>query len=123
MDSMEIKDLRCGNYFLDYAGRLCVVTPNTLTDMLTGGWSDASYIPITEEWLKQFGWENYGDSLEYWRHYDMISFEFLDQGPEYTLFDSGDLKVAFIKYVHQLQNLYFAITCRELQIDIAGHKI
>jgi len=69
-------------------------------------------IPLTEEWLLKFGFEikqgRFGN--EYWG--------------KINLYTSSDKKIVFcfdgylkgIKYVHQLQNLYFALTGNELTL-------
>ena len=50
-------------------------------------------IPLTEEWLLKFGFERtYNSQFRYFGHYIKI------------------------KYVHELQNLYFALTGQELTI-------
>lgn len=65
-------------------------------------------IPLTEEWLKKFGFELNMDSF-YVKDNNVIFFEeegvckFLLRGDTVT-----------IKNVHQLQNLYFALTNEEL---------
>ena len=75
----------------------------------------AKTIPLTEEWLKRFGFEKYnlnnftlswGGVLFYYR----ISDRSFRKG--YQVME----KICFteVKYVHQLQNLYFAITGEEL---------
>ena len=66
-------------------------------------------IPLTEEWLLKFGFEKYEfDHKEnQYRHKDrLIVFrdgKFVDYGSSVIL-----------EYVHQLQNLYFALTGEEL---------
>lgn len=68
-------------------------------------------IPLTEEWLVKFGFNNLNLNCSNYMfeliHNDMIGYRFSIEGqygyPE-------------IKYVHQLQNLYFALTGEELTI-------
>lgn len=71
-------------------------------------------IPLTEEWLLKFGLEEryvkneWSWHLNKWNSYTEIrktegGFKFLDGYPE-------------IKYVHQLQNIYFALTGEELML-------
>lgn len=67
-----------------------------------------SPIPLTEEWLLKFGFEKKRDFF----HLDYESFcIFLDKKGYYTHINCGNL---YIKHVHQLQNLYFALTGKEL---------
>jgi hypothetical protein len=68
---------------------------------------DLNGIPLTEEWLVTFGFE-YIEEYKWWE-IDWCNFT-IDLGGEY------EFEFAFhpIKYVHQLQNLYFALTGKEL---------
>ena len=67
-------------------------------------------IPLTEEWLLKFGFEKDSDGyLIYMK--SRIFIEFTTRGHyEISEYDTE------IKYVHQLQNLYFALTGNELEI-------
>jgi len=73
-------------------------------------------IPLTEEWLIKFGFfEKYKSCCNRW---NILSFTLLDNEDR-----NGDLQGVFIydyklevSYVHQLQNLYFALTNEELTI-------
>jgi len=69
-------------------------------------------IPLTEEWLLKFGFEN--TSRFEWCLRG-IKIHFYDSG-EFTLdyFGKEMLRKASGKYLHQLQNLYFALTRTEL---------
>jgi len=70
-------------------------------------------IPLTEEWLKRLGFEKDGPHWYWFSTKD----RFTDIGYSYSIeekiIEFHDLKVP-IKYVHQLQNLYFALTGKEL---------
>jgi hypothetical protein len=90
-------------------------------------------IPLTEEWLVKFGFEknedgNYDKSIE-----DSILFEIrigkdgafgafssIDTSVEgyFEFFDSA-LPTSIVKNIHQLQNLYFALTGEELTLNEA----
>jgi hypothetical protein len=81
--------------------------------------SDLSPIPLTEEWIKDY-WMNGGAviSLLTWEGSDFIHWTkedgvFLD-GESFD--NEGTVYLSHIKYVHQLQNLYFALTGEELTI-------
>ena len=66
-------------------------------------------IQLTEEWLLDFGFEK--DELGwFFKENDYCSFGLFFKDNEW-LFYISDTK---IKYVHQLQNLYFALTNNEL---------
>lgn len=66
-------------------------------------------IPLTEEWLIKFGFENsnMGFSADYSK--DNIELNFVN-----GLYEYGDY--CKIEYVHKLQNLYFALTGEELTL-------
>lgn len=76
-------------------------------------------IPLTEEWLLKFGFQaryTIGHSAQYYinenpvTHDWMLSILWLE-GDDCPFYKNGHHK---IKYVHQLQNLYFALTGEEL---------
>lgn len=73
-------------------------------------------IPLTEEWLVKFGIYTY-ESKEFlnkgvvYYSSDNVFYIYSGMGDE----DSYGFKIE-IKYVHQLQNLYFALTNEELII-------
>ena len=74
-------------------------------------------IPLTEEWLLKFGFEDITqlDNIDF-KEYRMINeYSFCVQFPcgvEAHCY-AGNYPIA-IKYLHQLQNLYFALTGKEL---------
>lgn len=72
-------------------------------------------IPLTEEWLLKFGFEkNYINIMELGVLFLYVS------GDEYSFApstrDDEEYFNVKIQYVHQLQNLYFALTNEELTI-------
>src|SRR6185437_2058321 len=80
--------------------------------------SDLHPIPLTEEWMRKMGFKSYsekGDSFAYWHIGDP---EDEETG---RLWSKGDIiHLEFpdveLQFVHQLQNLYFALTGEELTI-------
>jgi len=72
-------------------------------------------IPLTEEWLLKFGFEKIENN---WKvldlYFGIISWERL-AGTMFCL-EKESIFLPHIKYVHQLQNLYFALTGEELTI-------
>lgn len=81
-----------------------------------------SFIPITEEWLLKFGF-TYSDSPHY-REWNFINDKFYsykvvinDTTEEFRWFSKVIPNVDKVVYVHQLQNLYFALTQEELSIS------
>ena len=76
--------------------------------------SDLKPIPLTEEWLLKFGFE-----LDYESHWSSTQeFLLLEQlGDSYIKLCDGHFHDSIeMKFVHQLQNLYFALTGEELKI-------
>lgn len=81
--------------------------------------SDLEPIPITEEWLVRFGFEKINhltDGIIYKKDWLRITEHF-----------SMDWRGGYIKnapaYLHQLQNLYFALTGNELEIKPPPHTV
>lgn len=131
---MEVKELRLGNYvkFLDsdiYRQVLEIyknfigVSSQHKNFSLDVNLKDIEGIPLTEEWLINFGFIFYdktislnygGESMRYALLKDFILYFHGENG--YNL-ETGWRRTDFcIKYVHQLQNLYFAITGKELNL-------
>lgn len=78
---------------------------------------DIQPIPLTPEWLERCGFEKVtkGIGLSVLDGYVKISSLFT--GMPLTLdIDGNRMPLHGIKYLHQLQNLYFALTDEELQI-------
>jgi len=72
-------------------------------------------IPLTEEWLIKFGFKNIDTNEDggdnYW-YLDKTDF-MLDRS-----FQSLQMNTSFdLKYIHQLQNLHFALTGVELELS------
>jgi hypothetical protein len=72
-------------------------------------------IPLTEEWLLKFGFEKIkNNGIDYELHDCVISFE-----AEWMWISESKLnevRTLIPKHVHQLQNLYFALTGKELEL-------
>lgn len=69
-------------------------------------------IPLTEEWLLNFGAERYEFDNGQLNQYRISNRLFVFRDGFWT--DYGSSKS--LRYVHQLQNLYFALTGEELEI-------
>jgi hypothetical protein len=67
-------------------------------------------IPITKEWMEKLGF-TYNDLNGDSGHWQLLPFEILHGEEGY----SYDYKID-LKYIHQLQNLYFSLTGQELTI-------
>jgi hypothetical protein len=90
---------------------------------------DDYYIPLTEEWLLKFGFEKFGSAglVNRIGYYSISLIDSLSEHPSALQIWTGTAPVFHIsieeygysnniKYVHQLQNLYFALTGEELTV-------
>lgn len=77
-------------------------------------------IPLTEELLLKFGFEEYGDIHDNFMYKDWIWYSLNEKCLDIRRGESHPwtLIPLSIKYVHQLQNLYFALTGEELTIKL-----
>lgn len=84
---------------------------------------DVEPIPLTEEWLLKLGFKQCGYEMLSWKHETLLPSFDLD-GINWADFDEPDYQflnykvadeILRIDYVHQLQNLYFALTGEELK--------
>jgi hypothetical protein len=123
--TMEASDFRVRNYFMNDFGtvlQVCEVRMNHLeADNFNTQcrYKDEVFgIPLTEEWLLKFGFKKDEDIQKEWSYTLNIS------GGIVTLFHHNktaglifiDLASGLVQYVHQLQNLYFALKGEELEI-------
>ncbi len=132
-----IKELRLGNHitFND-----TYVTVNHLSKFVIG-WNETNVAPVdkqwfkpillTTDWLRKLGFTD-GDYKKGYIGIDykagMVTTDFTLTKPEVMgefqldycfQFDTGSIsKYIELKYVHQLQNLFFTITGKELTINI-----
>ena len=129
---MKTKDLRLGNlvykdgeiYQIESLGYHKSESPWQNLVHLASDDDDniCDYKPIllTKEWLLKFGFRKYNDFVGHWylKDYD---YSVINLHGKYTCFAcDGDIKYqlkANIRYVHQLQNLYFVLTGDELEIN------
>ena len=114
---MEAKELRIGNLYLNYGipsivdadfiGRLASIEKRGKIAI------DVSPIPITAEWLERFSFTSNG----FFRMKRTGRFLF-----EIPIDEKGlsvyfcDRVLAKIEYIHQLQNLFYALTGEELTL-------
>lgn len=132
---MKASDLRLGNYLIDEDGEIfkvcsiflnhplykdCVFGENNLVSCIY----TIKPISLTEEWLLKFGFIK-DDNGNYWidlqTHYlELVSsnehyYPVYVQVPEMSHEEEQRVSMNRIVYVHQLQNLYFALTGKELE--------
>ena len=120
---MKGSELRIGNYYMfaDYNGIVARKVREIKSNEfgLIGDYDGTNYeickpIRLTEEWLLKFGF--YKNDELFTIEWNEFSFSIFD-------FDNGKFAInnsfnyVDINYVHQLQNLYFALTGEELIIN------
>src|SRR5690554_1428404 len=115
---LRIEELRATNYVRDFEGKEGEVAE--LGNFSYFSWieEDWSGIPLTEEWLKRFGFVLTVDDLfgeySYWkkeREFPEPEFGMMvngEEGSSKLKFWCGAWSGNHIEYVHHLQNLYFA---------------
>lgn len=116
---MEAKELRLGNY-LNYRDKERILIVSNLgsfrfetvchnTGIIYGSDDASEYngIPLTEEWLLKFGFEKKTSSFV------IYPVSIKKQTKDAFFYTPASLH---LEYVHQLQNLYFALTGEELSI-------
>ena len=124
---IKANEVRVGN--LVYCDNVIIPAGLTVFELLFSGKKVLEPIPLTEEWMLKFGFERvsekwfcFKDRFYLLAHSHTIyhpveskyELKFLDlylksDGVQHAMIGS-------IKYVHQLQNLYFALTGEELTI-------
>ena len=123
---MKANELRIGNY-IKFHNTITKVEVFSIWDNLIQSdnfaerqLKDFEPILLTEEWLLKFGFSNReGFSYNEWFiGFNPITHDWMFDicwlvGHDYPFYRNGHFA---IKYVHQLQNLYFALTGEELTI-------
>ena len=122
---MKASELRIGNYLQHPERGLIIVRgietdfddlnrENTVNDFAV---SELLPVPLTEEWLLKFGFKD--DEPHTYINLDehsVMSIQFDQYKKIISLFSAGaHYYLLEIKYVHQLQNLYFSLTGQDLE--------
>jgi hypothetical protein len=113
---MKASELRIGNYYNEN-GVVTQVSPSTIEELWFAERSWVQPIPLTEEWLLKFGIKQY--NVDTINDCGDISYD----GELFYIYSGlGDAEsygfAIKIQHVHQLQNLYFALTNEELVIKL-----
>ena len=135
--SMKANELRIGN-LVDLGNRIakiieisnlsCVVVDLEETQDTIEDYERTKPIPLTEEWLYKFGFEDIDKSDNDYITYTDLNHDYYLQidvrrkDGKYSILDNSfddlrDFSMVDISYVHQLQNLYFALTGEELILN------
>lgn len=119
---MEAKELRIGNFLNDAKGKLAVVEKIEKDNYIAYSgivtFLPLERIPLTHEWFLKFGF-NYDGNWHYNIGENPLTMDYLlditwIEGDKYPFYRNGYFK---IKYVHQLQNLFFSLTRDELTVS------
>ncbi len=123
-NNMKTIELRVGNYYYDCStDEIEIITGKTFLQIFTGKLSCMKPIPLTEEWLLKFDMEltdGFSSSRKLYLNNYENDISKITYSPKEGLLrlSNGDTKgtllIPHIKYVHQLQNIYFALTGKEL---------
>lgn len=125
---MKASELRIGNYHyytcedsLDERKKwdeVCQIDSQDLV-WLESNPDDEDFkpIPITEEWLLYFGFEYASDPDYYNITFEILDFYFQSNAKLEGFVCIQINEILVIKYVHQLQNLYFTLTGEELLLN------
>ena len=79
-------------------------------DLYHWNFDSISGIPLTEQWLIRLGFEKIGIN------YNMSIFNVYRRKSDNKLLYRNNVYAVELKHVHQLQNLYFALTGEELEL-------
>ena len=123
---IKANELRIGNYLQGdplsiprlqmYHNGITAITGFGISAIENGNITSLKPIPLTIEILKNCGFVNRFDI--YYTINNIISFTSFE-GSIAESFICGDAKIKCkIKYLHQLQNLFFALTNEELKIGL-----
>lgn len=112
---MNAKELRIGNFVYRQSSKMIVNRNDIYQIEVVTKQTQSKYdpIPLTEAWLLKFGF-----TLVNRANYITIDFDEWELG-EFELEDfmyRGSVEKE-LKYVHELQNLYFALTGEELILN------
>lgn len=121
---MRAKELRIGNIVL-YQGKpkkiVGITEEHPDIDYLTLDyldWGDIEPIPLTEELLLGCGFEKYGGENLYHNQLNKLEAYKHPMKDGYGIGLSGCYTLPHIKHLHQLQNLYFTLTGKELEVKL-----
>jgi hypothetical protein len=131
-DKMEVKNYRIGNFvygvdkgFENTAMEICSLQEDNTFRLKHGNDSVGCYsgrrlkpIPLTEEWLIKFNFVYHHDTPHPNRVFRISSNEMIfDLEEIISYYFGGSFISVELKYVHQLQNLFWILTGQELTIN------
>jgi hypothetical protein len=118
---MKASELRIGNWFKEdtLEPKYAQITAEQILDLYDDPLDDFYQpIPLTEKWLLKFGFENlFGENYVVQNkdgHYNSIKKDDGEWCYNNDISDASCYFVKEVKYIHQLQNLYYALNEEEL---------
>ena len=123
---MKANELRIGNWvnviswdWSDFNGETDIDIKEL--EVIDSGFANVVGIPLTEEWLIRFEEVEKAPFDDDIKDYYLIKrcgfFDIIYEDDDNIYIDFGDA-LKKVKYLHQLQNLYFALTNEELTIKL-----
>jgi hypothetical protein len=120
---MKAKELRIGNHFKNN-GVIVTIDARSIFDIWDDkGLKDYQPILLTEEWLVKFGFDMddsgglYKDIMSIDTNNRVLFLYWDEPHDEVWLLDEDHhYEICSVQKVHQLQNLYFALTGEELEM-------
>lgn len=107
---MDIKELRIGNFI-----KIHEITIRFEFEDLKFNPLFITPIPLTEEWLLKLGFDLINNEYHQSRNHDLKLHWTVNKNKLIPEFNEKRFVTGYdFKYVHQLQNLYFALTGEEL---------
>ena len=121
---IKANELRVGNvvlkhrFFLGERWTWGRISHEDIYSIACGNDKDYKPIPLTEEWLLKLGFSSnkHGYVFNMFRIKKYVTGFFYGYIPIFLDDIDEDIDDVEIKYVHQLQNLYFALTGEELKL-------
>lgn len=127
--TLKVSELRIGNRIHYESNEITVIEINGIRNRVSCIWVDDEYIadypietlkpiPLTEDWLVRFGiingewFKNSSYKITYSYGLDGC-YDFIHRNANHNI----EMCITFIKHVHQLQNIAFALTGEELILD------
>ena len=111
---MKVEELRIGNLVFEKGRSPFAIEIEKIIDFANGFYKFEP-IELTDEWLIKLGFES--DGIEWWN--GIICLGIFKDGLNYLPTEEINYRVGQeFEYVHQLQNLHYAITGDELNVLI-----
>lgn len=113
---MNANELRIGNWVqIDDLPPEQITTESFCMLEKYGHWNLVKGIPLTPDWIERFGWNK--TEYDYWIGINDNTYITCSEKGTYIGEDNDTyIPLNHIQYVHQLQNLYFALTGTELTL-------